>query len=48
MHDESVIPYLKERLQKYHYVAIGEYTLTVKRPIRRLCAKLSTGPGSAS
>ena len=24
MHDESVIPYLKERLQKYRYAAIGE------------------------
>jgi len=24
MHDESVIPYIKERLQKYHYAAIGE------------------------
>ena len=24
MYDESVIPYLKERLQKYHYAAIGE------------------------
>ena len=25
MHDESVIPYLKERLAKYRYVAIGEF-----------------------
>lgn len=24
MYDESVIPYIKERLQKYHYAAIGE------------------------
>jgi hypothetical protein len=24
MHDESVIPYIKERLQKYRYAAIGE------------------------
>ncbi len=25
MHDQSVIPYLKERLAKYQYVAIGEF-----------------------
>ncbi len=25
MHDETVIPYLKERLAKYRYVAIGEF-----------------------
>lgn len=28
MHDESVIPYLKDRLARYRYVAIGEFHLT--------------------
>lgn len=42
MYDESVIPYLKERLQKYHYAGIGElhidgeqaYTPVMKEIIR--------------
>lgn len=29
MHDESIIPYLKERLAKYRYVAIGEFHVQV-------------------
>jgi hypothetical protein len=27
MHDETVVPYLKERLEKYQYLAIGEFHL---------------------
>lgn len=25
LHDETIIPYLEDRLEKYHYVAIGEF-----------------------
>jgi hypothetical protein len=46
MHDESVIPYIRERLQKYRYAAIGEFHIggeeantPVMREIIRLARK---------
>lgn len=44
MHDETVIPYLKERLQKYRYAAIGEFHIDgeeANTPVVREVVKLA-------
>ena len=44
MHDESVIPYLKERLVRNHYVAIGEFHIDgeqAKLPVIRDIVRLA-------
>jgi hypothetical protein len=44
MHDESVIPYLKERLARNHYVAIGEFHIDgeqAKLPVIRDIVRLA-------
>ena len=44
MHDDSVIPYLKDRLAKYHYAAIGELHLQGEQadlPVMRQIVQLA-------
>jgi hypothetical protein len=45
MHDETVIPYLKERLARYRYIAIGEFHIEgdqAKLPVIREIVRLAS------
>jgi hypothetical protein len=44
--DQSVIPYLEERLKRYRYVAIGEFHVFGRMPTSRWCAASSSSPKS--